>query len=100
LGAEVSIPQDVRHGKCFISGVSPHPEEHLMDLLLLLLIVFAVVSVAGWGYGTYAPRPAPAGGVVVAEPAWASPLGLIGLLAVIAIVVMLFTNWRPLGPVW
>jgi hypothetical protein len=71
-----------------------------MDILLLILIVLAVLSVAGWGYGSYAVRPAPAGDVVVASPGWVSPLGVIGLLAVIAILVMLFTNWRPFGPVW
>ncbi len=70
-----------------------------MDPLLIALIVLAVIAVGGWGYGTYAVRPGPAVGTtteVVAAPGWVSPLGIIGLLAVVALVVMFATGWRPL----
>ena len=68
-----------------------------MDLLLLILIVLAVLSIGGWGYGTYAYRPAVTTDVVAApaSPAWASPLGILGLLLVIGLLIMLFTGWRP-----
>ena len=66
-----------------------------MDLLLLILIVLAVLSIGGWGYGYYGPRPVVTGDAVAAPAAWASPLGILGLLAVIALCVMLFTGWRP-----
>ena len=67
-----------------------------MDPLLIGLIILAVIALGGWGYGTYGVRPA-AGTTteVVSAPAWASPLGLIGLLVVIGIIVMLATGWRP-----
>lgn len=65
-----------------------------MDLLLLILIVLAVLSIGGWGYGHYS-RPVVTGEVVAAPAAWSTPLGLLGLLAVIALFVMLFTGWRP-----
>jgi hypothetical protein len=32
---------------------------------------------------------------VAAAPAWASPLGLIGLIVVVGILVMLLTGWKP-----
>jgi hypothetical protein len=67
-----------------------------MDPLLIALIVIAVISLGGWGYGTYAVRPAPAASTeVVAAPGWVSPLGMIGLIVVVGIVIMLATGWRP-----
>jgi hypothetical protein len=72
-------------------------EEHNMDLLLLLLIIIAVLALTGWGYGTYTTRAAPAGTTeVVTAPAWVNPVGLLGLLAVIGVIAMLVTGWRPL----
>jgi hypothetical protein len=71
-----------------------------MDPLLIALIIVAVISLGGWGYGTYAVRSAPAAAPattteVAAAPAWASPLGLIGLIVVVGILVMLLTGWKP-----
>lgn len=65
-----------------------------MDLLLLLLIIVAVIALSGWGYGTYTTRAVPAE-TVVAGPAWVSPLGILGMLTIIAIVAMMVTGWRP-----
>jgi len=70
-----------------------------MDLLLLILIVLAVLSVGGWGYGYYSTPAVAPGGTVVAAPAYATPLGILGVLVVIALCVMLFTGWR-VYPVW
>jgi hypothetical protein len=67
-----------------------------MDLLLLILIVLAVISISGWGYGTYGYRAVPAGDVVAAPaPGWASPLGILGVLLLVGLLMMLFTGWRP-----
>jgi hypothetical protein len=67
-----------------------------MDPLLIGLIIVAVIALGGWGYGTYGVRSTPATTTeVVAAPAWVSPLGLIGLIVVVGIVVMLLTGWRP-----
>jgi hypothetical protein len=67
-----------------------------MDILTLALIVVAVIALSGWGYGYYVARPATAGDVVAAPaPGYASPLGIIGLLVVVAVVAMLLTGWRP-----
>jgi hypothetical protein len=67
-----------------------------MDPLLIGLIIVAVIALSGWGYGTYAVRPAPAATTeVVAAPGWVSPLGIIGLIVVVGVVVMLLTGWRP-----
>ena len=65
-----------------------------MDPLLLLLIIVAVIALSGWGYGTYTTRP-PVTTEVVAAPAYVSPLGIIGLIAVIVVVAMFVTGWRP-----
>jgi len=69
-----------------------------MDILAIVLIIVAVLALGGWGYGTYAYRPAvpAAPGAVVAGPApWVNPLGIIGLLVVIGLIVMLATGWWP-----
>lgn len=71
-----------------------------MDLLTLLLIVVAIVAILGWGFGTYSVPPAPVTGAVAQPVGWTAPVGIIGVLAIIAIIMMLVTNWRPLGPVW
>ena len=72
-----------------------------MDILLIALIVLAVISVGGWGYGTYGygGRPVAPAAEVVAAPGWVSPLGVLGLIAVVGIVLMLatqrsFADWR------
>jgi hypothetical protein len=65
-----------------------------MDLLLLLLIVVALLSMGGWGYGTYYTR-APATTEVVTAPGWVSPMGIIGLIAIVGVLLMLTTGWRP-----
>lgn len=75
-----------------------------MDVLTIALIIIAVLALGGWGYGNYVYRPAApaAPGAVVEGPApWVNPLGVVGLLVVIALVVMLATGWRPfvVGPV-
>lgn len=67
-----------------------------MDPLLIALIIVAVIALGGWGYGSYAVRPAPGATTeVVAAPAWVSPLGIIGLIVVVGIIVMLLTGWQP-----
>ena len=49
--------------------------------LIVALIMLAVLSMGGWGYGTYVARPAAAPGTVVEGPAtWVNPLGVIGML--------------------
>lgn len=72
-----------------------------MDLLIIALIVLAVISLSGWGYGTYGyrtygnhMRSGPATDVVAA-PAWSSPLGIIGVILILGLMLMLFTGWRP-----
>jgi hypothetical protein len=67
-----------------------------MDPLIIILIALAVIAVSGWGYGTYAVGP-PQGAstTVVSGPAWANPLGIIGLVVVVGVIVMLTTGWRP-----
>ncbi len=66
-----------------------------MDPLLIVLIIVAVIALSGWGYGTYTTRAAPATTEVVTAPAWVSPLGIIGLIAIVGLVAMLVTGWRP-----
>jgi hypothetical protein len=66
-----------------------------VDPLLILLIIVAVIAMSGWGYGTYTTRAAPAQTEVVAAPGWVTPLGFIGLLAIVGLLVMLLTGWRP-----
>jgi hypothetical protein len=66
-----------------------------MDPVLIGLIILAVIALGGWGYGTYGMRPVPGAATeVVAAPAWASPLGVIGLLVVVGVVIMLLSGWR------
>ena len=69
-----------------------------MSILLIVLIVLAVIALSGWGYGTYyASRP-----VVVSDTAGpatgGSPLltliGVLGLLALVAFIVLWATGWR------
>lgn len=70
-----------------------------MDFLTLLLILVALFALTGWGYGTYrARRPVPAG-VEAAPPArgWTAPLGTIGFLALILVVLMILTGWHATG---
>jgi hypothetical protein len=65
-----------------------------MDILTIALIIVAVLALSGWGYGTYAARPAvPAGAVVEGPAPWVNPLGIIGLLVVVGLLVMLLTGW-------
>lgn len=66
-----------------------------MDILTIALIVVAVVALSGWGYGTYSRPVGPVGGPVVAGPGWVNPLGIVGLLVIVALVMMLVTGYRP-----
>jgi hypothetical protein len=66
-----------------------------MDPLLIVLIIVAIIALSGWGYGTYTTRAAPATTEVVTAPAWVSPLGIIGLIAIVGLIAMLVTGWRP-----
>lgn len=72
-----------------------------MDIIILLVIVLAVASVAGWGYGTYS-RPVVATGPVVDGPGWVNPLGILGLVLIVGLILMLTTGWRPFAvqPWW
>jgi hypothetical protein len=72
-------------------------KENNMDPLLIALIILAVVALGGWGYGTYAVRPAPAATTeVVSAPGWATPLGIIGLVVVAVVLVSLMAGWKPM----
>ena len=71
----------------------------MFDPLTIGLIVLAVLLLSGFGYGYYS-RP-----VVVDAPApagygYGSPLGVIGALVVVLLVVMLLTGWRPFVVAW
>ena len=67
-----------------------------MDILTICLIILAVIALGGWGYGTYGYRPAPGPTTeVVAAPAWATPLGFIGLIVVVGLIAMWATGWHP-----
>jgi hypothetical protein len=67
-----------------------------MDPLLIVLIIVAILAIGGWGYGAYAVRPAPGATTeVVTGPAWVTPIGLLGLIVIVGIVLMLITGWRP-----
>lgn len=71
-----------------------------MDILLLILIVLLVLSLSGWGYGYYGRSGRVADADVVAAPGLGSNniLGILAVIALVVIVLMLLTNWRPLGP--
>jgi hypothetical protein len=71
-----------------------------MDILTLLLLIVLVLALTGWGYGTYASRPVATGDVVAAPAGWVSPLGILAVIALVGIMLMLFTSWRPIGPVF
>jgi len=67
-----------------------------MDPLLLVLIIVAIIALSGWGYGTYTTRPAPGATTeVVTAPVWVNPLGILAALAIIGLLIMLITGWRP-----
>lgn len=67
-----------------------------MDPLLIVLIIVAVIALGGWGYGTYGVAPAPGPRTeVVAGPGWVNPVGILGLIVVVGIIVMLTTGWHP-----
>jgi hypothetical protein len=70
-----------------------------MDLLILALVFLTVLSLVGWGYGYRAGRPArgPAAAPdAAAGPAvWVHPVGILGLLLLVALLLLLFTGWRP-----
>ncbi len=73
-----------------------------MDLLAIALLVLVILSLSGWGYGYYTGRPARGDLVSAAEPvpvagpaAWVNPLGILGVLFLLAFIVLLFTSWRP-----
>jgi hypothetical protein len=58
-------------------------------------MVVAALALGGWGYGFYG-RPAVAPDEVIAPaPTWVSPVGVIGLLAIIAVVALLLSGWHP-----
>jgi hypothetical protein len=54
-----------------------------MDLLLVVLILLVVFTFGGWGYGSYH------------RGAYASPMGLLGAVLLVALLLFLFTGWRP-----
>ena len=65
-----------------------------MDILLIVLIALVVLSLGGWGYGYYG-RPAVGPGVEPMDPAgWVNPMGVIGLLLLVGLVVWLLTGYR------
>lgn len=53
----------------------------IISPLMLILILLLVLALSGSGYGYYS------GG------AYANPLGVLGLLLIIAVVVLLLTGW-------
>jgi len=73
-----------------------------MDLLMLVLLLLVVLSLGGWGYGYYGYRRTRGDLVSAAEPipyagpaAWVNPMGIIGVFLLLALLVLLFTGWRP-----
>lgn len=68
-----------------------------MELVLIALIVLAVLALSGWGYGRYSARPVVVTDVAAAPAAGPSPIitfiGVIGLLALVAFVVLWATGW-------
>ena len=68
-----------------------------MELLLIILIVVAVLSIGGWGYGYYSARPVAVTDVSAGPAAGPSPIvhmiGVIGLLALVAFIVLWATGW-------
>jgi len=100
LGRRIVIGNAPARGRAAVrrSGGSPvtrYFEGDDMDPLLIALIVVAVIAMSGWGYGYYARPAVPAGEMLAPAPAYASPLGIIGALAVVLLVAMLLTGWRP-----
>jgi hypothetical protein len=69
-----------------------------VSLLLIILIVVAVLALGGWGYGYYGARPVAVTDVAAAPAAGPSPIitfiGVIGLLALIAFIVLWATGWN------
>lgn len=62
-----------------------------MDILTIALIVFAILALSGWGYGRYYAVPADA----AVEPAgWVNPLGILGLVLLIAVVMLLLSGFQ------
>jgi hypothetical protein len=68
-----------------------------VDLLLILLIVLAVLALSGWGYGYYSARPVAVTDMAAVPASGTSPIihmiGVIGLLALVAFVVLWATGW-------
>jgi hypothetical protein len=56
--------------------------------LTILLIVLIVLALGGFGYGYYS---VPVGG---APAGWVNPMGVVGLILVILLILMLTTGWR------
>jgi len=73
-----------------------------MDLLIPALVVVVVLSLSSWGYAHCTGRPARGDLVSASESvpsygpaAWSNSLGIVGVLLLIAILLLLFTGWRP-----
>jgi hypothetical protein len=67
---------------CLKSGQFPEQRRLAMDLLLLILILLIVLSFSGWGYGYYN------------RGAYSSPIGLLGVILLVLLLLMIFTSWR------
>ena len=66
-----------------------------MDPITLLLLIIVILALGSWGYGSYTVRPGPGVTEPVGGPApWVNPIGAIGLLLLIVLLVVLFTGFR------
>jgi hypothetical protein len=62
-----------------------------MDILTIALIVLAILALSGWGYGRYSAVPADA---AMGPAPWVNPLGILGLVLLIAVVVLLLGGFQ------
>ena len=67
-----------------------------MDLLVLVLVILAFVALGVSAYGTTKTDdladPSPE---IATSPAWATPVLVCGILAMVVAVALLVTGWHP-----
>ena len=72
-----------------------------MGILEMALLAAVLVSLSAWAYGRRTGHPQRGDLVSAAEPvptsgpaAWVNPMGIIGLLLLLALIILLINNWR------